>query len=55
MLDTLAAAKKLRGAGFSEEQAEALTAAVQQADGMPDIWQLATKDDVTCGNVGRNC
>ena len=46
MLDTLATAKKLRGAGFSEEQAEALTAAVQQAAGMPDISQLATKDDV---------
>lgn len=37
--DTLSISKKLRGAGLTEDQANAA--------GMPDISHLATKDDVT--------
>ena len=47
MLDTLAIAQKLRGAGFSDVQAEALASAVQQAAGIPDTSDLATKTDLT--------
>lgn len=46
MLDTLAIARGLQAAGFSDKQAEALAGAVRQAAGMPDISNLATKGDV---------
>jgi hypothetical protein len=43
-IDTLKVAKRLRQAGFTEPQAEAVVAAVQDATGGAD---LATKDDIT--------
>jgi hypothetical protein len=46
ILDTLAIARGLRDAGFDEKQAEALTNAVRQASGIPDISHLATKADL---------
>jgi hypothetical protein len=49
ILDTLSIARDLRKAGFSEQQAEAVATVVRQAAGMPDISNLATKDDVRVG------
>jgi hypothetical protein len=46
LLDTLSIARRLREAGFSQQQAEALTDAVRSAAGLPDISHLATKDDL---------
>jgi hypothetical protein len=46
LLDTLSIARRLRDAGFSQQQAEALTDAVRSAAGLPDISHLATKDDL---------
>ena len=45
-LDTLEIAKRLRGAGFSESQAEAVTGVVRDAR-EADMSQLATKADLS--------
>lgn len=47
-LDTYAVAKRLRDAGFSEAQAEAVTEAVKLASDV-DLSTLATKADVAAG------
>lgn len=44
-LDTLETAKRLRGAGFTEAQAEAVTGALREAH-EADLSQLATKADL---------
>jgi hypothetical protein len=46
MLDTLKVSRSLREAGFSEPQAEALIAVVQEASGL-DLSSLATKNDLS--------
>ena len=45
-LDTLEISKRLRGAGFSESQAEVMTGVLRDAHDA-DISQLATKSDLT--------
>jgi len=45
--DTLGAAKRLRDAGIEERAAEAIVDLVQSASRMPDISDLATKNDLT--------
>jgi hypothetical protein len=44
-LDTLESAKRLRSAGFSEQQAEAITGVLRDARDA-DLSRLATKDDI---------
>ncbi len=44
-LDTLEIAKRLKDAGFSDNQAEALTGVLRQASEV-DLLGLATKDDL---------
>ena len=44
-LDTLAVAKELKAAGFTDEQAEAVARAVRQAQDV-DLSSLATKADL---------
>jgi hypothetical protein len=44
--DTLAIARDLRQHGFTQDQAEAVADAVNQAAGLPDLTVLATKDDL---------
>jgi hypothetical protein len=44
--DTLSASKRLREAGMDERAAEAIVELVQQTARMPDISNLATKDDI---------
>lgn len=45
--DTLAQAKRMRDAGFTEEQAEALASAMRDASAPPvDATHLATKADL---------
>ena len=44
-LDTLEIAKRLRGAGFSESQAETMTSVLRDAH-VADISQLATKAEL---------
>lgn len=45
ILDTLTISRNLRDAGFTEKQADALTAAVRQAAGV-DLSHLVTKADL---------
>ena len=45
-LDTLEISKRLRGAGFSESQAEVMTGVLRDAHDA-DISQLATKSDLS--------
>jgi hypothetical protein len=45
-LDTLAIVRDLRKHGFTQEQAEAISDAVRQAAGLPDVSVLATKADI---------
>jgi len=45
-LDTLAVVKELKAAGFTDEQAEAVTRVVRQAQDI-DLSNLATKIDLT--------
>ena len=45
-IDTLSAAKELKGAGFDDAGAEAIVALVRQSSELPLIDHLATKDDV---------
>ena len=45
-IDTLSAAKALKGAGFDDAGAEAIVAVVRQAAELPAIDHLATKDDL---------
>jgi hypothetical protein len=45
-IDTLSAAKALKGAGFDDAGAEAIVAVVQQAAALPPIDHLVTKDDL---------
>jgi hypothetical protein len=44
--DTLEASKRLRDAGVEERAADAIVDLVQSAARMPDISDLATKDDL---------
>jgi hypothetical protein len=46
LLDTLSIARGLREAGFSQQQAEALTDAVRSAASLPVITHLVTKNDL---------
>jgi hypothetical protein len=46
MLDTLSITRRLRGAGFTEEQVDAVAQAVRDAASLPDISHLATKEDL---------
>jgi DNA-binding transcriptional MerR regulator len=47
-LDTLQVVKKLKAAGFSEEQAEAVTQVVRDSQNI-DLSNLATKSDLSSG------
>ena len=49
MLDTLSITRRLRGAGFSQEQVDAIAEAVRDAASLPDISNLTTKDDLRNG------
>jgi hypothetical protein len=44
--DTLAIARDLLNHGFTQDQAEAVATVVNQAAGLPDLSQLATKDEL---------
>ena len=46
MIDTLTISRNLRSAGFSEAQADAVTAAVRDAAAVPNVSQLVTKADL---------
>jgi len=47
-LDTLQVVKKLKAAGFSEEQAEAVTQVVRDSQNL-DLSNIATKSDLSAG------